>query len=75
MGFLHVLLAITLALALIRARTELASKHRRRGGVLVIHVAIALFLGRPTIVMVLAAALTTLPWSAVGLFVFAVASR
>ena len=63
MGFLHVLLAVAFALAFVRTRTVLTLEHRWTCRVLVIDVAVTLFLGRPTILVILAACLATLPRS------------
>ena len=63
MSFLHVLLAVAFALAFVRARMVLTLEHGWTCRVLVIDVAITLFLGRPTILVILASCLATLPRS------------
>lgn len=55
------LFTIALPLTLIRARGILALVHRRGSGMLVVNVAVLLLLGGPSIRMVFATWLTTLP--------------
>jgi hypothetical protein len=68
MGFLHVLLAVALTLGVVSAGWEVAAEDVGSFGVLVVHVAITLFLSRPTDLVVLAVGFGALPGTRVGLF-------
>jgi hypothetical protein len=61
MGFLHVLLAVALTLGGVRARREEAAVERRRVGVLVVDMTIALLLCWPAVLMIFALVVRTLP--------------
>ena len=74
MCFLHVLLAVAFALTLIRTRSKVTFEHRGRGRMLIVDMTITLFLGRPTILVILAAAFATLPRPSMSLLMFAMLS-
>jgi hypothetical protein len=70
MSFLHVLLAVALALGGVRARLKEAPVENGRLGMLVVHVTISLLLGRPANFGILATGFSAFPWPGVGLFMF-----
>ena len=67
MSLLHVLLAVALTLGRVWARRKQAGVQRRRGGVLVVDMAVTLFLGWPAMFVILALLIRALPWPLVGL--------
>ena len=54
MGFLHVLFAVTLTLAFVRARLIFALEQFHFSKVLVVHMAVTLLLSRPSIFVIFA---------------------
>lgn len=74
MRFLHVLLAVAFTLALIRTRAIVTFEHGGGGRMLVVDVTITLFLGRPTVVVILATSFAALPRPSMSLLMFAVLS-
>ena len=66
-GFLHVLLAIALPFAFVRARVILALVHGWSHGVFIIDMTVSLLFCWPSILGIFAAGVIALPWSGVSL--------
>ncbi len=75
MSLFHVLLAVALTLGRVRARWKEAVVERGCVGVLVVDVAVALLLGRPAKIVVLALVVGAFPWPLMGLEVLGQVAR